>query len=503
MLYPFGPWTPDQPAQAGGVTEALNCVHSASGYRPFPDLAAYATNALDARCQGAAGYLASDGNIYIFAGDASKLYVLKTGATTFSDVSKVGGYTTGADEEWRFTVYGDRVIATNGSDAIQSYVMGTSTIFADLGGSPPTGRYVATAKNFVFIANTADGVDYIQWCAQGDPTDWPTPGTADAISKLSDRRQLAGNGGWIRGLTTGLFGADIAVLQEQQLVRGTFIGGDQIWQFDVVEGARGIRMAGSLVQYGGIAYYLGEEGFYSYNGMAASPIGRGKVDNFILNDATYALAEAYKFRTSSIADPDRKAILWAYPTVNSGAGESDAVIAYSWESGEWSLIPGLADIEVLTRTFTAGYTLEDLDAFGTMETLPYSLDSRFWTGGAQTMGAFNTSQTLQAFSGDNLAATLTTAERTPGGGRRAQVNGARPLVEATSATLTITPITRERPDVAATTGTAVTMNARGICKLRSTARYQRLSMGIAAAGSWSNAIGVDVPDEMIVLRGDR
>ena len=54
---------------------------------------------------------------------------------------------------WTFTQFGNHVIASNGVDAPQYYLMGTSTNFANLSsiatdGTPPTFRVSGVIKNF-------------------------------------------------------------------------------------------------------------------------------------------------------------------------------------------------------------------------------------------------------------------------------------------------------------------------------------------------------------------
>ena len=508
MFVPFASFQPDMPATLAGANAAFNVIPVRGGYKGFADLATLATNALTARCQGAAAFIASDGNVYFFAGDATKLYLLTAPNTTFSDVSGAT-YTTAAEERWSFYQHGDYCIALNYADPPQKFLMGTDAAFSDLNTSDaPKARYGCVAKNFAIHGNVSHASygalpDTVWWSKQGDVTTWPTPGSAAAIAALSDKRQLAGDGGWVMGLVPGLTGADFAVIQERQIVRAIF-GGDQIWNFDAVEGAKGTPAAGSIVQEGGRAFYWAEFGIYETNGVASTPISVAKVEKFLADDSTYGVDDAYIFRVSGVRDPTEKAIYWAYPSVSGASdGSCDKVLVYSYDVGEFAIVKDLEAVELLAQVYTLGYTLEQLDAFGDLDSLPFSLDSRFWQGGQRVISAFNTSHTLKGFTGDDLAARLTTVERTIGNGVRMQVNGARPVIEGTSCTPTITPIKREKTDVAPTTGSAVSRQSSGVCKFRSSARYLRLQMDIAAGGDWDVASGIEIPDDMIVAKGGR
>lgn len=132
VTIPIAEYTPDMPALNNpGSGSIVNCVpRSANSYGPFASLQVYGS-ALTARCQGAYTCIDSSGNANLFAGDATKLYRYTASSTTADDVSN-GTYTISGEERWNFTLFGQRVVATDFSDAMQSFVLGTSTDFADL-----------------------------------------------------------------------------------------------------------------------------------------------------------------------------------------------------------------------------------------------------------------------------------------------------------------------------------------------------------------------------------
>jgi hypothetical protein len=509
MLLPFNNWTPDLPSLAGGGGKAFNVLPAKGSYRPVSDLTAYTSNGLAARCQGGAAFLDNAGNVNAFAGDATKLYRMTGGSTAFADVSGAT-YATPSDGMWRFAGYGNQILATNFTDAVQLFTIGVSAAFADLSASAPRARHACIVKNFAMLANTDEGtfgaVPYgLWWSKQGDVTSWPTPGTDAAIAALSDRRELAGDTGWIQGLAPGLAGADLAILTERGLFRGMFVGGDLVWSFDLVEGARGTPAPGSLVQTGGLLYYLGEDGFYAFNGVQATGIGNSQIDKFFYSNTTHGVDQANLSRVSAIADPINKIVMWGYPSVSSSTGELDRVIVYNWETGGWSLITGLSALDFMMQARSLGYSLDTLDGLsGSVDALPFSLDSRQLTGGRLLIGAIGAADhVLYTFSGSTLAATVTTTEQGHPTGQRMSITEAWPLVEGTSVTPTITPLTRNRQEDAATTGAAVSMNTTGLCPLRINARYVAAQVDIPAGSTWTHATGLMIPDEKIVPVGYR
>ena len=206
-MIPFGEFAPDQPdLDAGGTfsTVAKNVIpRTKNSYAPLGTVTAL-TNALDNNCQGAAAFRDSTGSVNSFAGDTSKLY--KLDQTTYSSVTGSTTPSVADDDTWQFAKFGERVVAVCGHDTnIQSYLMNSSSVFADLDSAAPRARHVAQIKDFIMAGNTYDSTDgavanRVWWSAINDPTDWPTIGSADAAGKQSDRQDLP-SGGWVQAIS--------------------------------------------------------------------------------------------------------------------------------------------------------------------------------------------------------------------------------------------------------------------------------------------------------------
>lgn len=490
-MIPFTEYTPDQPEfQNPGSSVMTNVLpRTAGSYGPAPQASA-TTGALSARCQGAAYVRDNASNVWGFAGDVSKLYKNVAGSTSWVDVSKSGGYATGTDERWSFALYGERVIAANYTDPIQSYVMNSSSAFANLSSGAPKARYMAIVRDWLMVANTSDPIDgampqRLWWSAIDDPTNFPTPGSATAAQLQSDYNDLAGDGGCIQGLVGTLSGADVAIFQEKLIWRGQYVGPPVVFAFTKVEGARGTPAPGSIVVVGGIVYYLADDGFYAFDGMQSVPIGRGKVDKTFWAD----VAVQYLFRITAAVDPVNKIIYWAYPGPQNASGTPNRILAFNYDLGRWSKLE--QSVEVMARALSTGYTLDQLDQFGTLETLAFSLDSRAWTGGALNLACFDTSHKLALFAGAPLAATMETSEANINDKGLTHLSRVWPMVDATDAQITIG--SRNRLADSVTWGSAVSMTSTtGSCPVRNTAVYQRARITIPANSNWSHAQGIQV-----------
>lgn len=418
-------------------------------------------------------------------------------------------YSTGADERWEFSVFGERIIATNFSDAIQSFIMGASSAFADLSAAAPKARYVAQVKDFLMVANTSDGTDgavpqKVWWPAIDDPTSWPTIGSDAAAEVQSDQQDLVGLGGWNQGIVGGLSSADAVIFQERAIFRAVYIGPPAIFAFSVLSGGRGTPAPGSIVQVGEQAFYLADNGFYVTDGLQSVPIGAEQVDKTFWAQVD----QNFLYRISSAADPLNKLIYWAFPGPQNVGGNPNYIIVYNYELKRWSLIQQMT--EVMIRALTTGYTLDQLDFFGNLETLPFSLDSRAWTGGRLNLACFDQTHAMALFSGAPLAATMDTSEANLNDKGLAHINRTWPMVDAVPGIFGVSgpslnalfnastpPITvavgqRNRLADPVTWGapSAIT-GTTGSAPLRSTAVFQRGRVQIMAGANWQNAQGIN------------
>lgn len=497
-IIPIPEFAPDQPDLPSTNSDTVYNVIPATAvsYGPMPSHEAF-TSALTARCQGGLTASDNDGNVRVYAGDATKLYRIAAPGTTASDVSKVGGYTTSGTQNWSMTVHGQRAIATNFNDAPQGYLEGTSALYSDLITSGLTtlkAKYAAVVKNWLFLANTTDGTfgnqpQRVHWSAVGDPTNFPLPGTTAAANALSDYQDTPGPHGQINGIAGNLGTADCGIFFERAVYRAIYTGLPDIFSFVPAEGARGLLASGGLNQLGSFVAYPTEDGFYKFDGSNSLPIGKGKIDNFFRSD----LQVAYLDRISCCSDPSRGLLIWAYPGIGASNGIPNRLLVYSEAFNKWTVSEANAvQIEYLLRGATFGQTLEDLDAFGTVDTLPYSMDSAAWSGNRSILAAFDTTHSYGYFDGANLAATVDTTDMELIPGSQTLLSRARPLVDSSGATLS----SASRDTLSATPSFTLpqAQEVNGSVALRGRGRYHRIRMQIAAGEDWEQFSGIDVEE---------
>lgn len=472
-MIPYGPWRPD----AAGINtpvcrSAVNVLPGVVGFKPLPSLDA-ASAALPDTCIGAAVTLEADGEVHAFAGTAEGLYKLASGAT-WDDVTNTGGaYATGAGERWRFAVYGDLVLATTIAEPLQKFDVTSSTEFEDLGGSPPKARYVDVVRDFVLLGCIENNERRVQWSAINNAEGW-TPGTAS-----SDYQDMP-SGGPVRGL----IGGEVAyVWQASKVTRMTFVPGSaEVFQFDEVEGGRGLAAPHSLVRLGRLAYYLATDGFYQFDlGSGASkPLGVGKWSGWVVNDIR---AGSESLVVGGI-DPARQVVMWAYVPQNSAGSSPSRMLIYDWSIDEATIAD--VPIDSMAQWLTQGMTLDDLGTIATLDELPFSLDSPVWRGGAGLMGVFSTSNTLSHFAGPAMEAVIESSDGQGEG--RTFVRGTRPAIDTSNVTVAIA--ARERDADTVTFGADEAMETTGVCPAHISGNLIRARVTVAEAAVWTLAKGI-------------
>lgn len=473
VTLPFTEWLPDQaPIDIGGINDVENVYSRANGYSPWRDLVDF-SNALSTRCIGGLATRDSDGSVNLFSGTATRLYSLNTTASTWTDVSKsASDYAVPSLEFWGMGQFGANIIAVNLANNPQKFVLGSSSEFADLGGSPPKARHIGIVRDFVVLGNTDNATNEVHWSGFNNSESW-TVGTSQ-----SDRQSFP-DSGQVQAVVGGEVGY---VILETSIRRMTYVGGDIIFQFDEIERDRGTQSPKSVVRYGAGFFYFGRDGFYYFNGQASEPIGSDKVDAWFLAHAD----PGYLQSIVGAYDPIRRLVIWTFISTSS-PGTHDMMIAYSITSRRWTKIT--QPVEFLLQTVSTGYTLEGLDAISSsIDALGNSLDSPVYVGGALAFTGFGTDHIAGQFNGAPLAATVATQEKNQYQGGFLFLNAAIPIVDSTAAQVAIG--SRSRFGDSISYSAASSMQANGVCPLRARGRMFFGEMTIPAGSEWTFAEGI-------------
>jgi len=409
-LIPFGEWLPDLGKYSNpGAIIAKNCLTQGEKYIPLAALIEQA-DALSDTCIGAFAYRDAAGNVTVFAGTRTALYKLV--GTSWTDITRLDGagpateaYATGADGFWHFVNFGTLVIATNYNDDIQVYDMGSSSEFEQLSATAPRCRWLMVLSNFLVALDVVDGdgaTGYrVKWSKINDPQgDW----TPDPTVTQADFQDLYGGD---YSIAAGAVLNDHAVIfQGKTIWRMQYIGGQEIFGFDVAEQGKGTTIGRSVVSDGTrVFYYSADDGHNMYIGGQSMPVGHNKIDKTIkamIDPANY-------HRINAAVDSLNKIVMMAFPSVGNTSGICDLVLCYNWADERYTLAE--FNTEILFSYLSSGITMDSMDSlYASLDTVPFSLDSDYWAGGKSIFGAFSENSKISSFTGDALTATIETSE---------------------------------------------------------------------------------------------
>jgi hypothetical protein len=596
----FKEWLPDQPSILDSVSEANNVIPLAVGYGPFQSAANYSESASEDLTNVFATKINNDVAIFaggltkLFKLDSTTLAldsVGKSAARTITNVALTSnvatittalahGFSTGDSvtvdasnntfdgsytitgtpttttftyarvnanipsavatgtvvgsaytgvNRWQFIQFGNFAIATNGSEKVQYYDINSSTYFGDLATTAPIAKHITTVRDFVVCANIGAGTNpaRVNWSDINDPTDWTSGGASQ-----SDFQELP-DGGDITGITGGEVGI---VFLEKAIVRMTYSGSPLFFQFDTISRNIGCVEGGSIAQYGGLSYFLSDDGFYSCDGINIVGIGAEKVDRYFYNNANIGDIDTI----STAVDPERNLIIWNYTTTSGPRG----LLIYNFQTKKWCEAD--TDVDFLSTLATSGVSLEGIDtaynitagsfvvtkqytirsvgttdytligavantvgvlftatgvgsgtgvaidmaasatALKTVDTLTTTLDDRLYKGGKFLFGGVRDAKII-TFTGTAATANIITNDLEYG--YNSVLSLVRPSIDNGSANVSVA--SRRKLNDTITYGSSVSASSENRCPVRSAGRYHRVN--VTPTGSiWSSAIGVDV-----------
>jgi hypothetical protein len=388
-----------------------------------------------------------------------------TGTVTFA-------YVTPTNQRWRFTQFGNVLIAANGGNRLQGFNLNSSSTFQDLATDAPQSRYVTVVRDFVVSAyvNSSTVFPYrVQWSALGDESSWANSATTQA-----DFQDIP-DGGSIVGITGGEYGL---VFMDRSIHRMSYIGSPLVFQFDNISRNLGCYEANSIVQYGGTSFFLADDGFYACDGQQVIPIGNEKVNRYFYSDVDEGILSLM----SAAVDPFRKLVIWAYASQSSAT--VNKLLIYNYQTGRWT--SGTTNASRVASSSTPSFDLEGMDVFGNLEQIQSSFDDRVWLGGKmQFAGVKNTK--IVTFSGNGNTAYIETGDIEMPGTTSAIVL-AKPIVDGGSGSVSL--FSRRLLNEQVVFGSQTAADAENRVSLRGVGRYHRLQL--TPTGAWTNAVGLDV-----------
>jgi hypothetical protein len=311
-----------------------------------------------------------------------------------------------------------RVFGFTGSSA---YISSTGEHFTGV----PAFYICGTIGQFAVGAASATATS-VRWCAIGDAQDWPTPGTADARAKQSGQEILD----ITLGKVTGIAGNEFFgyVFQEHGITKFTYVGGDVVFNVDVIERGRGCGNNNRLVQINeDTIFFESTWGYHKLQNNVVTDIGIDRVDE------TYPPVNVGdpKGPNYTTGTPQKSVVSNAALSTIFFSGQQ---LAYNYKTDQWSRIPAFGDS--IIDDFFSYHEADKL--FGQIHHLSTGFGLADGSGASAVTG------------------TMTTGEFALNPGGRAVVDACRPLTDGGSlSSVTIGVRDLLSSAVAKATGTAI------------------------------------------------
>lgn len=475
MKVTFGEWLPDLlDVVTPGVSEARNCIPRIDGYESIRSPMGL-TNACADRIYNGTWYADKDVAAQTFVGTASKLYK-RSAATTLTDVSKSGGYTS---TDWQFARWGNWVVACNGYDATQYIDMSSGTNFADLSNAP-IANTVDVVGDFLVFGHTVETTRQptrVRWSGFNAATSYGSD-----LATQADYQDLQGSGGKIQRVVGGPVGV---IFQERAIWTMTYSGPPTIFAFSEVDRVRGAAAKNSVCVMGGQIYFYAHDGFHVFAvGQGSRPIGENRVDKWFLGVADTTRLDEMR----GVVDRERQLIIWSFATMSSPSTCNNTLLFYSPTADRWSY--AAMNAESIFEVYGPGYNLDTLDLILTdIDSDSINTESRAFLEGALQVVIGTTNHKLGYLEGEPLTARIKTAElHFP---KKTRIRRVRPLIEGNDSA-TVKVASRDTMGENFTWTSKKTQNARGVVPLRVNGRHHVVEVEISR--SFGRAYGVEVDE---------
>lgn len=224
---------------------------------------------------------------------------------------------------WHFDAWGENLVGCYTADGrLLEWDLNTSNDFAAISNAPTSCRgLVVSAERMLFALGAGGDVRKIQWSDQEDNTTWSagTTTTAGDLLLSTDGRIVTGER--VRG--------GILVHTDTDVHLVTYVGAPFYYGVERIGDNCGIVSANAKVSAGVLTAWMGENGFWVYDGYV-KPIPCDVHD--------YVFSDINRVQISKVAawhNGEFGEIWWHYPS--GGSTENDRYVVWNYREGHWSI----------------------------------------------------------------------------------------------------------------------------------------------------------------------
>lgn len=352
-------------------------------YTPKPSLSVGSSaTALNGPFKGGFSARTSSGTVVNFVCTSDTIYTVSSAGV----VTSIGtGYNLPTGDMWSMCQFGTKAIFTNKTDGMLAYDIDAGGAVSAISGAPKA--RVVRAVFDVLFALDCDGNNRLVRNSDFVYTNW-TSGVA-GYQEFPDGLDLQGIEE-INDSTAILFQRGRIRLVTRQPTQA-------LWFQTTMARNEGAINPWCIVPAHGAVYFIDVNGIKRAGSDGVVPIGLGKVDHYFWD--TYASASAET--VLGAYDPVNDVVRWITKDTATDTNYAHGV-EYDIRADEFVFRE--ETLSGIMSAATAGYTLEELDAFGTVDTITESFDSRLWYGGTNGIFGISSAYKVGSYSGAYLAA---------------------------------------------------------------------------------------------------
>lgn len=438
-------------------------------YGPFPQLTTVVgATALDAAPVGIISFPKADGTFVLFAADSSKWYSVSATGTPAS----IGtGYSVPSGDRESFVRFGDYLVGSNVVDGMRAYNFESPTSVAAVSGAPAA-RALFLASDYLFALDCDGDNRLMRNSDANDHTNWDA-GLA-ASQPFEEGGALIGG----RAISNGA----AIVFQREAIRLLTFNASGPLYSLTTLSTTAGATCDQSIVAVNGVVFFMDTDGPKVASQGGVQPLGtQNGVASWFLKQC-----QAGDLRLVEAAyDRFRRMVWWRYKSGSDSDEVYSTLLGYHIDLQRF--VTATVNTSSIFSMATAGYTVDDMDSFGTVDDIDIPVDDRFWKGGEPTFAAFDGEYKLAYFSGSAAEATLETPLlQFPGTTR---FNRLTPLDDAGAGSAQVG--VADRISDTLTWGSEASLTDSGTFPVRARGRVAKLRRTIPAGTSWTFAKGFD------------
>lgn len=321
-----------------------------SKLQPIGGWASRSSSKVSNPVRGMVAFRSNSGSRYVGLGSSDKLHVM-TAAGVLHDITPAGfttgtvdaelntGYgggffgtdnfgsprpDTGAYAEantWRLDTWGEYLVACAYSDGkLYEWQLNTAVAAAQISGSPTSCLgLVVTPERFIMALGAGGNPRKVQWCDREDNTTW----TPLATNEAGDQ-ELQTPGQIMRGIRTR---GETLIITDRDAWVANYVGPPFVYGFSQVGDACGLSARGSAIGTKGGVFWMGQRGFFRYNGGEVESIPCDVLD-YVFTD----LNQPQRSKVWAFANEQFNEVWWVYPS----STECDKYVYFNYLTNHWS-----------------------------------------------------------------------------------------------------------------------------------------------------------------------